>query len=149
MFKRILVPVDGSRVGNFALSKAIDLSKDQKCKLRIVHSIDYIALTAGVEGIDAVSLQKSLKKAAEKILEKAKKTAQKKKVKVEVKLIESFKLTNRIDNMILKDAKRWRADLIIVGTHKKRGLKQILFGSQAENLMHKATIPILLIRSKR
>lgn len=148
MFKRILVPIDGGKVGNCALRKAIALSKDQKCKLRIVHTIDYLALTAGVEGVDAVTLQKSLKKAAEKILEKAKKAAMKKRVKAEVNLIESFKLSNRIDDMILKDAKRWKADLIVVATRKQRGIKQILFGSNAENITQKSNIPILLIRTK-
>lgn len=149
MFKRILVPVDGGKIGNYALTKAVELCKDQKCKLRIVHTIDYLALTAGVEGVDTVTLQKNLKKTAEKILEKAKKVANKKKVKVETKLIEAFRLTGKIDEMILKDAKRWKADLIVVGTHKQRGIKQILFGSHAENMMHKANIPILLIRCKR
>jgi nucleotide-binding universal stress UspA family protein len=51
--------------------------------------------------------------------------------------------------MILKEAKRCRADLVVVGTHNKQGLKKFLFGSESEKLIHKITIPILLIHSKK
>ncbi|MBI2793010.1 MAG: universal stress protein [Gammaproteobacteria bacterium] len=149
MFKRILIPIDGSKAANLALSKAITLCKNQKARLLIVHSIDYMKLAIGVEGVDAVTLHKGLKKTGKKMLEKAQKLAEKRKVKAETRLIESLKLTSRIDNKVVKEAKRWRADLIVLGTHKKHGIKHLIFGSEAENIMHKTKIPILLFRAEK
>jgi nucleotide-binding universal stress UspA family protein len=89
IFKRILIPIDGSKAATLALTAAIALSKNQNATLLIVHSIDYMKLALGVEGVDAVTIHTGLKKEGEKMLDKAKKLAQKKKVKVETKLIES------------------------------------------------------------
>jgi nucleotide-binding universal stress UspA family protein len=46
MYKRILVPIDGSPASNLGLNEAIKLAKDQNAKLRLIHLVDeYIAMS--------------------------------------------------------------------------------------------------------
>lgn len=148
MFKRVLVPIDNSKAAKLALTKAIDVCQQYKAKLRIVHAIDYIALSAGVEGIDADVMHNELKAAADKLLNNARIKATKKKVKVDIQLIESFKLTSRVESLILKAVKNWRADLVVVGMNKKGGLEKLFYGSHSEKMIEKIAAPILLIKSK-
>ena len=46
---------------------------------------------------------------------------------------------------ILLAAKEMNADIIVVGTHSRKGLDKVLLGSVAENVMHHTTIPLLII----
>ncbi len=147
MFKKILVPIDGSKAADIALAKAIDLCQIHKAQLRIVHAIDYIELSTGIEGIDTKTLHEGLKKAAQTLLIKAQKKSAKRKVKAEIRLIESYKLTDRIDKLILKSVKGWRPDLVVIGMQKKEGLKKLFSGSHAEKIIDTISAPILLIKS--
>lgn len=148
MFRRILVPIDNSKAAKLALEKAIEFCQQHNAKLRIVHAIDYIALSAGIEGIDADVIHNELKAAADKLLNQAKIKAAKKNVKADIKLIESFKLTTRVDSLILKAVQSWRADLVVVGMNKKGGLEKLFYGSHSKKMIEKIAAPILLIKSK-
>ena len=75
MFKRIIVPIDNSKAGKLALSKAIELSQMHKAKLCIVHVIDYIALSAKVEGTDHDLVHQKFKTAAQKLLPRGRRRA--------------------------------------------------------------------------
>jgi len=148
MFKRILVPIDDSKAARLALKKAIDLCQIHKARLRIVHAIDYIALSAGVEGMDTETIHNALQMVAQKMLDNAKKSALKRKIKVDIQLIESFKITARVDGLILKAVKSWKADLVVVGMNEKDVIKKLFFGSHSEQIIHKISAPILLFKSK-
>jgi len=148
MFKRILLPFDDSKAARLALKQALNLCVVHKAKLRIVHAIDYIALSARVEGIDTETLHLEIRRSGEKILDKALKAAVKRKVIVDTQLIESFKLTSNIQALVVKAAKNWRADLVVVGMNKKDLLKKIFLGSHSEKLIHKIASPVLLVKAK-
>ena len=45
----------------------------------------------------------------------------------------------------LQNPQRWRADLIVMGTHGRRGVNRLLLGSSAELVVRNSTIPVLLI----
>jgi len=49
---------------------------------------------------------------------------------------------------ILKQAKKFRADLIVIGTHGRRGGARLIMGSDAESVVRQSSVPVLLIRSK-
>lgn len=148
MFKRVLLPFDDSKAARLALKQAIDLCVVHKAKLRVIHALDYIALSAGVEGIDTETIHDEIKKAGEKVLNKAFKAAKKRKVSVDTQLIESFKLTSNIEALVVKAAKNWRADLVVVGMNKKDVLKKIFLGSHSEKLIHKIASPVLLVKTQ-
>lgn len=144
MYKRILVPVDGSATSNFALDEAIMLAKGRQCGLRIVHVIDTVNLNVESTTDIAVPMRES----GRKILQEAESRVRKGRVKVETGLIEIQKLTERISDLLTQDATAWRADIIVMGTHGRRGLNRLLLGSVADSVVRVSSVPVLLIRGK-
>ena len=54
----------------------------------------------------------------------------------------------RSADLIVDEAKKWRADLIIMGTHAYGGLKHAVLGSAAEAVLHASDVPVLLVRAR-
>lgn len=148
MFKRILVPIDGSATSNLGLQQAIQLAKDQKATLLLLHVVDESPLiqSAIADGALFTNLLKSLAENGEKILLKAEGLARQKRVKTHTTLVENS--LGPVADAILKQAKKLRADLIVIGTHGRRGGARLIMGSDAENVVRQSTVPVLLIRSK-
>jgi len=65
---------------------------------------------------------------------------------VDSRLIEA--LGDRAGEIIVSEARDWPANLIVCGTHGRRGLKRILMGSDAENVVRNSPVPVLLIRAR-
>ena len=51
-------------------------------------------------------------------------------------------------SLIVADAKKWKADLIVLGTHGRRGIRRLVMGSDAEEIVRTSPVPVLLVRSK-
>jgi nucleotide-binding universal stress UspA family protein len=147
MFKRILVAVDGSPTANLGLKHAVALAVDQRAELMVMHVVDEFLPMAGMEPVaypDA--FLDSMKAAGEKVLNRAVAVAVKRGIKPRTTLIET--LGGPAADAIVKRAKRWRADLIVLGTHGRRGLRRIVLGSDAELVVRESTVPVLLVRAK-
>ena len=54
----------------------------------------------------------------------------------------------RLSELVVKQVEEWGADLIVLGTHGRRGVGRLLLGSDAEQIVRTATVPVLLIRGK-
>ena len=146
MYRRILVPLDGSRTAQLGLAQAVRLAKSQGSALRLLHVVDELVLmTAPEMPYDVVDLIEVLKGDGERILEKGAAHAHKHGVKVQTSLVESF--GGRAANFIIDEAKRYHASLIVLGTHGRRGLKRMVMGSDAEEVVRNAPVPVLLVRS--
>lgn len=146
MFKRILVAVDGSRTAELALQEAIKLASSLQAHLRIVHVVDIISLNLSVELPNPPEVWEAMVKSGQELLRKAGAVANEAGIAVETGLIEIDTLGHRIPEMIAADADAWPADLIVIGTHGRRGLRHLLLGSVAEGVARIATKPVLLIR---
>lgn len=148
MFKRILVPIDGSATSNLGLQQAIQLAKDQKATLLLLHVVDESPLihSAMTSGSIFTDLMKSLTENGKKILLKAEGIARQQRVKTQTTLVEHS--LGPVADAILKHTKKLRADLIVIGTHGRRGGARLIMGSDAENVVRQSTVPVLLIRSK-
>jgi nucleotide-binding universal stress UspA family protein len=88
---------------------------------------------------------KALREEGRKLLAKAETKARQRHLKVDTVLLESF--GHRVADLIVKQAKKWRADVVVLGTHGRRGLSRILMGSDAEMVVREAPVPVLLVRS--
>lgn len=148
MFKRILVAVDASQTGELALDMAIGLASESQGQLRIVHVIDTANVNIGAELADQYKVSESLVDNAQKILNPAERIADTAGVAAEASLITIDALNKRIPEAIVDDAEAWSADLIVIGTHGRRGLSRLLLGSVAEGVTRLATKPVLLVRGK-
>ncbi len=148
MFKRILVAVDGSATAELALQEAIKLAKDLNAELRLVHIVDVININLGADFPYPPGISEAIAKTGQEILNKAGIVARYDEVPVETQLIEMDSLGQRIPEVIAADAEAWPADLIVIGTHGRRGLSHLFLGSVAEGVVRAATKPVLLIRGK-
>lgn len=145
VYKRILVPVDGSSASNAGLKEALRLAKDQHAKLRLLHIVDELVVFNTPEaGFNIQSVVESMKRSGQQLVKRAVKLAASKGVKAESGMIESAGV--RVADIITRQAKRWRADLIVMGTHGRRGVNRMLMGSDAELVVRNAGVPVLLVR---
>lgn len=146
MYRHILVPVDGSPTSDRALQEAFKLAKQQKAQLALVHVMEEVWYVDHESYLDYAELQKSVRISSEKILAQAEEAALQAGMTPTVKLLEAR--GDRIASVIVSEAKRWPADLIIIGTHGRSGFSHMLFGSVAEGVVRTAHVPVLLIRGE-
>jgi nucleotide-binding universal stress UspA family protein len=148
MFKRILVAVDGSETSERALREGVRLAKEQHARLRLVHVVD--ELTAARERpATPREFWKAVREAGVRILESARARAAKDGIEPETKLLEirTFgSLVRRVPNLIVDEANRWRADLVVIGTHGRRGMSKLLLGSVADGVVRTSATSVLLVR---
>lgn len=144
IYKQILVAVDGSKPAVLALKEAIKLAKDQKAKLLIIHVLD--DLYSG--DVDHESFIAARREKGQKILNEMEKIVCKSKVEFETQLVGLKSSTGRIAEQIVKKARTWPADLIVIGTHGRQGFSRIFMDSVAEEIIRSAKTPVLLIRKK-
>jgi nucleotide-binding universal stress UspA family protein len=151
MFRRILVPIDGSPTSNKGLEEAMALARNQSGRLCLLHVVDESMVTRGFDGTMYVPANyvdeflKALREEGRKLLAKAEAKARQRHLKVDTVLLES--LGHRVADLIVKQAKKWRADVVVLGTHGRRGLSRLLMGSDAEMVVREAPVPVLLVRS--
>ncbi len=147
MYKRILVPVDGSSTSNAGLKEAIRLAKLTGGRLRLVHAVDEMPFVMSAEGYGAVlaDVLRQLREAGQKVLDVARKRVEKSGVPVDEKLFEGF--GERLCDRIVAEIGEWKADVVVLGTHGRRGVRRMLLGSDAELVLRTATVPVLLVRA--
>jgi len=146
MYRRILVPVDGSATAAKGLDEAIRLAKLTGASLDLVNVVDELSLALGIEAYAAYSQDviAALRDGARAILEEARQRAVNADVSVDTKFIETFGA--RVADLIVDEAIAAKADLIVIGTHGRRGVSRLLLGSDAEQILRLAPVPVLLVR---
>ena len=147
MYKRILIAVDGSKTSNLALKEAIKLAKDQRATLRLIHVVDERPIYMMAEAPYAIDeYQRTMREAGRKELAKCAARAKAARVKFDTKL--AVTSTQSIGDVINQEAKRWSANLIVIGTQGRRGFNRLVLGSVAEHVIRLATKPVLIIRAR-
>jgi len=146
MYGKILVPVDGSETSKRGFEEACRLAKEQDARLRCLHVIDEHYLSANYVGVMYLpEVMDKLRDNGREILNEAAEQAGMSGVKVETVLRESAE--RRVSDVIVDEAKTWAADLIVMGTHGRRGLGHLALGSDAEAVVRNSPVPVLLVRS--
>ena len=143
MYKRILVPLDGSKSSAAALREALKFAKEQGARVCLTHIYEQIkhVVTEGV-----VDLTPALRRQGEQLLADAAARARKAGVKATTALVAAG--SRRISAVIVERAAAEGADLIAMGTHGRRGFERLVLGSVAEGVARSATIPVLLLPAR-
>ncbi|MDA8108024.1 MAG: universal stress protein [Betaproteobacteria bacterium] len=145
MYKRILVPIDGSSTANLGLKEALRLAKQQGATLCLFHAVDESFVTAAGDGMVLTDeMFKSLRDAGRKILTRAEALARRSGVRARSVLTET--LVGPAAHAIIREAKRSKAELIVMGTHGRRGVRRLVMGSDAEQVLRETPVPVLLVR---
>ena len=146
MYKRILVPVDGSTTSLSGLEKAIRLIKDSGTgKLRILHVVDGIAFSRDHSMFTATA--EKFRESGRKLIKDVMARLKKQQVQADSRLVEN--LTGRAADTIVKEANKWNADVIVMGTHGRRGFNRMMLGSDAELVARSAAVPVLLVQPSK
>jgi len=143
-FKNILVPVDGSSTSYAAVDKAVEFAKAFNSKITLVQVLtldpyiaaEYISASQTNDLIERarISIEKNLQEALEKF--------QGTDLEVETKLLEG----QVVHSEIAKAADELHADLIIIGSHGRTGLKKFFLGSVAQSILGSSEVPVLIVR---
>jgi len=145
MYERILVATDGSDTAARACSVALRLAADQKARLRVLSVVSFAYLSAILGGACTGELLRRMREEAKSTLDAVEAAAGNAEVEVEPKLLEHH--STQIGEAIIEDAQKWQADLIVMGTHGRRGFARPGMGSDAEFVSTHAPVPVLLVRS--
>ena len=150
MYRRILVPVDGSGTSTLGLKQALGLARDQRARVRVLNVIDERVIASAIDpygAADTSALLQSMEATGKKALGAAVALAKPGKVTADTAQVQSH--GRYVSDVILDHAKTWRADLIVMGTHGRRGLNRLLLGSDAERVLREAPVPVLLVRGEQ
>src|SRR6266568_1910334 len=139
-FETILFANDFSENSEHAFDYAITLAKKFDSRLVVIHVINEPVDLRGfyVPHISFVFLEKEITESAEKMMEKFRRTKIKDFSKCETVVIAGIPYEE-----IIKKAEETKAGLIVLGTHGRKGLDHILFGSTAERVVRTAPCPVM------
>jgi nucleotide-binding universal stress UspA family protein len=148
MISKILVPTDGSETARKSVEYAAELAKQIGADMTLLSVIDKsFLISKSMPGLStktrlAQPIEDYLKEAAEAIVEQAKRMCRKKGIEVK----QAIRYGHPVEE-IIKEAKKTKSDLIVMGSHGRSALKASLLGSVTFGVIHKDTnIPVLVVR---
>jgi nucleotide-binding universal stress UspA family protein len=146
MYTRILVPIDGSTTAQRGLDEAIGLARQLGSRLHLLNVVD-ARLLMGEMAIYAppAQLLDDWRAEGEKLLASAVAQALAQGVAADSAL--QCDPGQRVCDMILREAASAGAELIVMGTHGRRGLRRLTLGSDAELVLRESPVPVLLVRA--
>ena len=141
-YKRILEPDDGRPTAAKGLKAAVKLAREGRGKLLLLHVVEeYSAFVAPEVGASIGPILDALRASGKKTLARVARSAAG--AKPQSFMVENF--GGRVADTIVRQAKRLRADLIVMGTHGRRGVNRVLLGSDAELVVRYSPVPVLLV----
>ena len=145
MYHRILVPLDGSPTADAGLRHAIDLASAVKAKLVLLHVMDDFALMVELSSVTSYEVMRdALRQYGQHALDRAQQAAADAGVMCETFVREVAQA--RVSEVINDQAVKHRCDLVVMGTHGRRGFSRLTMGSNAEAVMRTSTVPVLMVR---
>jgi len=145
MYPLILVPLDGGPTAERGFAEALALARALGSALRIVNVIDARLLPAEMSAHTTVGqLLADLRAAGGRTVAAAAAKAHAAGVRAAEAVL--FDPGMRVADLIVEEARRSGAALIVMGTHGRRGLGRFTLGSDAEMVLRQATVPVLLVR---
>lgn len=143
---QLLVPVDGSPASDKAMDTAVRLARLNGARIRLLHVIDELDYVNGFEtpGTYREELVPLMHAEGEKLLARMRGLATNKSVPCDSVLVESG--AGRVCDRVAEQAKQIHADMIVLGSHGRRGLERMFMGSDAEQIVRHAPVPVLVVK---
>lgn len=144
MYGTILVPTDGSAPARTALDRAIELARTYDATLHVVSVVDVgDAGVLSMERAPVDDVQRSLRGRAERMVDDAVELAEEAGVRAESTVVLGVPHVE-----ILDAAEEVGADLVVMGTHGRKGLKRALIGSVTERVVRQCDAPVLTVHEE-
>lgn len=146
MYRRLLVAVDESETSAYALQHALTLAQSLKAEVMLVHVVEEVVLSVGEEIVDPRLLWDAMTHGGQALLDRYAQQAQALGIPISTRLHQLRALNQTLAESIIQIAQDWQADLLVLGTHGRRGWRRLMLGSTAEEVIRRAMTPVLLIR---
>jgi nucleotide-binding universal stress UspA family protein len=145
MYSNILVALDGSDTSMRALGAALRLARESRALLHPVYVIDIPLIAFDAPGFDPSIVRDACQKEGDRVIDEARNRMAKLAVNGKPRIVEAAAPGEDIAHRIRLAAIECGADLIVMGTHGRRGFRRLVLGSVAERLLRSAPCPVLLI----
>jgi len=146
MYTRILVAVDGSNTSRRAFEAALALAKASGAVLQPLYVVENTPMYFEAPGYDPSVLRNRLAEEGKELGAEFAKAMAEQGVKGELVVSEASTIDD-VSVVVLKAAAGFNADLLVMGTHGRRGFQRLILGSVAERCVRQASLPVLLIPS--
>ncbi|WP_027211294.1 universal stress protein [Burkholderia sp. WSM2232] len=146
MYSNIVVALDGSDAAKRALAEAIQLAKLSRGKVTAVYVVDQSAAFTYAGACDPHLLTDAARQVGVTLLHGALEQMRELNLAGETEIVQTQGISDDIATALLRCVERRGADLVVMGTHGRRGLRRMVIGSVAERVVRFATCPVLLIR---
>lgn len=144
MYKRILVPLDGSATSDRGLSEAIALAQALQSHLVLLHVVEPAPFLAEASvAFSREVLSESMHQFGQTLLERAKARAEAAGLTVETEMRDA---DGRVATTLAKAAAARDCGLVVMGTHGRRGASRLVMGSDAELCVRTSPVPVLLVQ---
>ncbi len=144
MYKKILVPLDGSELAKKGLEEAEKLAKFFEAEIALFQVVPFMPIYGSPELVTPLIVDEKQKEAVEKYLATLAEELKKKGFRVTT----AVRTGQQVAAEIIDFAKEVGAELIVMCTHGRSGITRWVLGSTAHKILVRAETPILLIRSK-
>jgi nucleotide-binding universal stress UspA family protein len=147
MYANILVPTDGSRLSDKAVKEAVMLAKAGNGRVLLFHVVAPYQMPVYAEGMTIPSIPRerfakiSARKAG-RVLAAAEKRVKAAKVPVS----RAWAISGSARDAIVEIARKRRCDLIVMGSHGRRGLSRLFLGSETQAVLSRVSVPVLVVR---
>ena len=145
MYQRILVALDGGTASEAALDDAIPLAQAVGAEVEVIYVVDDSSPFLDVMGMDPIRLIDDLAMVGESVLSAAANKLGRAGVRYCTRLLSKHMIQDDIATTIVAEAAGWPADLIVMGTHGRRGARRLIMGSVSRGVMAQTNLPVLLV----
>jgi nucleotide-binding universal stress UspA family protein len=147
VFKRILVPTDGSPLSKKAVQSAIGLAAGLGAELVALNVVPHYPTSYFEGGVsvshnDVARIEREWSEKGQDLADEVREAAAKAGVKAKSATVHS----DLIAEAILAAVKKHRCDLIVMASHGRKGLKRLLLGSETQHVLTHGTVPVLVLR---
>lgn len=146
MYSRILVPLDGSTAAQCGFEEARKLAGSVGATVKIINIVCEFPLNTGYLPAVYERILDTVREAGTALVMKAADALREGRVAFDSEVVET--IGESVADCIVRQAVEWGADLIVMGTHGRRGLKRLVLGSDAEVVLRTSPVPVLLVRER-
>lgn len=147
MYKRILVPTDGSTLSKKAVRNAIELAASlgaEVVALNVVprYPVSYFEGSISVDSSEVARVEKQWSEQGMALAESVRKAADAAGVKAKAVTVRS----DLVAEAIMAAARKHKCDLVVMASHGRKGIKRLLLGSETQHVLTHGAVPVLVLR---
>jgi nucleotide-binding universal stress UspA family protein len=145
MYQRIVAPIDGSETARRAFGFALETARENGAELIPLYVVDVPMIGYEAPGCDPSVVCDALMQEGQRLKADALAVMQREHVRGMPRIVETDVPGGDIAQRILDEVRATHADLVVMGTHGRRGVRRLVLGSVAERYMRVSCCPVLLI----